>query len=118
MVRHWRAMIVGVAFVLSIVSVALEQVTRAFLDSAFAIAYLRFLGVPRSRVAPFDAGEWFLGVLLSPLLALVFNWPLLVLAARIERHITLACPNALFFVDFESLDSKQYHRSTRLFRAG
>jgi hypothetical protein len=91
--RRWRAIIIAIAFLLPIASVALEQATRAFPDSAFAIAYLGFLGVPRSGIVPFDGAGIVLGVTFSPVTALVFNWPLLVFAARDERHITRYWPH-------------------------
>jgi hypothetical protein len=92
MVRRWRAIIIGIAFALPIISVVLEQAARAFPDSDFVMIYLQFLGVPRRLVRPYNAAGWW-GILASPILALVFNWPLLVFATRITTHITRYWPH-------------------------
>jgi len=92
-VRYWRKLIITVAFALPIVSLSLEHGTRALPDSAFGTAYLRFLGIPRNDLAPFDGREFLFDVLLSPLMALEFNWPFIVFAVRTKGHIDRYWPD-------------------------
>ena len=94
-VRFWRKLIITAAFALPIISIALEHGTRAFPDSAFGAAYLAFLGVPRGRLIPFDGREFLFDVLLSPLMAVEFNWPFIVFAARTKAHIDRYWPDDL-----------------------
>ena len=87
--------IVAAALALPLASIALEQATRAFPDSGFATAYLAFLRVPRNAVTGFDGARFFGDVLLSPLMAGLFNWPFIVFAVRIKGHIRRYWPHAV-----------------------
>lgn len=86
-VRRWRTIIITIAFILPSIAVFLVYATRTSPDSFFVRAYLHFLGVPRSALSPWTAGEWIVGVLSTPLLALAVNWPLMLFAKHLPRHI-------------------------------
>ena len=63
-------------------------------DNTFVGAYLKSVGIPRDWIRPPDGGYVFSQLAFVPIMAVEFNWPFLVLAARIKRTVLKYWPDA------------------------
>jgi hypothetical protein len=93
-VWRWRVILLALAFLFAGVDFAVVALVQLYPESPIGAAYLRLWGRAATEIRPFADSDLTLYLTLVPLWAVEFNWPFLVLAARVRRIFLKHWPDA------------------------